>query len=89
MKKIFEDIFIKNLPTLDLHGYDRDTASVLTNDFIKENAKLKQYNIVIVHGLGTGIIKRMVHETLKNNKQVSEYKLHSFNLGMTIVKLNK
>lgn len=87
MKKIFEDVFIKNYPTLDLHGYDRDTARVAVDDFINENAKLKNDNLVIIHGIGTGIVKRAVHSTLKNNKFVDEYKLHNFNLGMTIVKL--
>lgn len=87
MKKIFDDIFTKNYPTLDLHGYDRFTASVAVNDFINDNIKLKNYDIAIIHGIGTGIIKKAVHDTLKNNKLVLEYKLHNFNIGMTIVKL--
>jgi DNA mismatch repair protein MutS2 len=74
---------------IDLHGYDRKTAVVIVNDFIEENAKLEKNNIVIIHGIGTGIIKRTVHDTLKNNNLVDSYKLHNYNLGMTIVKLNK
>lgn len=87
MKKIFDDIFIKNYPTLDLHGYDRFTAALAANDFVFENYKLKNSNIVIIHGIGQGIIKETVHDTLKNNKFVLEYHLHGFNLGMTIIKL--
>lgn len=87
MRKIFEDIFIKHHPTLDLHGYDREIARVAVNDFIAENVKLKNNDLVIIHGIGTGIIKQTVHQTLKNNDSIKEYKLHSFNLGMTIVKL--
>lgn len=87
MKKIYEDIFTKNYPTLDLHGYDRFTASVAANDFVLENIKLKNNNIAIIHGVGTGIIKKAVHDTLKSNRFVIEYKLHSFNIGMTLVKL--
>ena len=30
-------IFINNLPNLDLHGYDRETARVAINDFINDN----------------------------------------------------
>ena len=37
-----EDIFLKNYPRLDLHGYDRDYARMLTNDFILENVLLKK-----------------------------------------------
>ena len=33
-------IFIDNLPKLDLHGYDRETARVAVNDFVKENKKM-------------------------------------------------
>jgi DNA mismatch repair protein MutS2 len=87
MKKIFEDIFIKNYPTIDLHGYDRDTARVIVNDFLIENSRLKNHDLVIIHGIGTGIIKDTVHNTLKNNNLVIDYKLHSYNLGMTIVKI--
>ena len=36
-----EVIFIDNFPTIDLHGYDRDTARVATNDFINDNMKMK------------------------------------------------
>jgi DNA-nicking Smr family endonuclease len=87
MPKIFEDIFIKNYPAIDLHGYDRDTARVAVNDFINENSKLKNNGIVIIHGIGSGIIKDTVHNALKNSDLVIEYRLHSYNLGMTIVKI--
>lgn len=89
MKRIFEDIFIKNYPTLDLHGYDRYTATVVLNDFINENLKLHNYDLIIIHGIGTGIIKQTVHDILKHHKYVSNYKVHGFNLGMTIVKLKE
>ncbi|MDD2469962.1 MAG: Smr/MutS family protein [Bacilli bacterium] len=87
MKRIFEDIFIKNYPTLDLHGCDRDTAAIMVNDFISDNHKLHNKDIVIIHGIGSGILKNTVHNTLKINNLVSDYKLHHFNIGMTIVKI--
>ncbi|MDD2203260.1 MAG: Smr/MutS family protein [Bacilli bacterium] len=87
MRKIFEDIFTKNLPTLDLHGYDRYTADVAVNEFILDNFKLGYHDVVIIHGVGTGVIKQAVHNNLKNNKNVLEYKFHNFNIGMTIVKI--
>ena len=36
-----EIIFIDNLPTLDLHGFDLETARVAINDFIIDNLKMK------------------------------------------------
>ena len=76
-----------NLPTLDLHGYDRDSARVATADFIDENIALGNDTIVIIHGIGEGIVKNEVYELLKHNKNVLEYKTDNFNSGLTVVKL--
>lgn len=82
-----EVIFIENLPKLDLHGIDRETARVLVNDFIKDNIKMKNEIIVIIHGIGTGIIRKTTNETLRKNKNVLDYKSFYNNLGSTIVKI--
>ena len=81
------DIFLDNLPHLDLHGYDRDYSRMLTNDFIRDNMILKNDVIVIIHGHGEGIVKSAVHQALKENKQVKQYKINIFNDGETIVYL--
>ncbi len=82
------DIFLERYPKIDLHGYDRDSARMVTNDFIDENYALGNEIVVIIHGIGTGILKNEVHETLRNNKKVLEYKLDNFNSGCTVVKLS-
>ena len=38
-------VFVEMLPKLDLHGFDRDTARVLINDFIKRIEKLSGYEL--------------------------------------------
>ena len=81
------DIFLERYPRIDLHGYDRDSARVATEDFINENIILKNDIIVVIHGIGSGIVKNEVHELLRNNKNVLEYKTDNFNSGCTIVKL--
>lgn len=81
------DIFLNRYPTIDLHGFDRDSARMATNDFVDENVFLNQDTIVIIHGIGTGIVKRSVHEALRVNKNVIEYKTDNFNSGCTVVKL--
>lgn len=81
-------MFIDSFPKIDLHGLDRDTARVMVNDFIKDNIKMKNEIIVIIHGIGNGILRHTVHETLKNNKNVIEYKTFYNNNGLTIVKIN-
>ncbi len=82
------DIFLERYPRIDLHGYDRDSARMMTNDFVMENVILGNDTIVIIHGIGSGIVKNEVHEALKHNKNVLEYKMDNFNSGCTIIKLN-
>lgn len=76
-----------NLPTLDLHGENRDYAKILINDFIYDNYREKNYKIIIVHGNGQGILKKTTQEVLKKNKYVLQYKIDNFNVGQTIVQL--
>ena len=78
-----------NLPTIDLHGIDRDYARILINEFISDNYKIKNQKVIIIHGNGSGIIKKTTQETLKNNRLVDDYKIDNFNSGMTIVTIKK
>jgi DNA mismatch repair protein MutS2 len=78
-----------NLPTLDLHGIDRDYARILINDFVRDNYNIKNEKIIIIHGNGTGIIKKTTQDTLHKNKLVETYKIDNFNAGMTVVTLKK
>ena len=80
-------IFIDSFPKLDLHGFDREIAQVATNDFIRDNKKLKNEIIVIIHGIGSGIIRKTVHETLRKNRNVLDFKTFYNNNGSTIVKI--
>lgn len=85
---MFSDIIgIDSLPTLDLHGEIGQIASIYINDFIIENYNQRRIYLVIIHGKGTGIIKKVTYDTLKINKLVEAYKLYYFNDGCTIVKL--
>ena len=78
-----------NIPSLDLHGMDRDYARILINDFIEDNYNSKNKNVVIIHGNGTGIIKKTTQDTLKKNKYVESYKIDNFNTGQTLVAIRK
>lgn len=83
------DIFLDRLPNIDLHGYDRESARVVTNDFVNDSVKLGYEKIVIIHGIGTGIVKESVHQTLSKNKKVLAYKTDIQNSGCTVVTLKK
>ena len=46
-----------NAPKIDLHGYDRDYARIVINDFIYDNYIMKQEKVIIIHGNGQNILK--------------------------------
>ena len=75
------------LPSLDLHGESADISRILVDQFILDNYKLRNYKVVIIHGIGTGIVRKAVHLTLKKNKLVKNYKIENFNNGCTIVEI--
>lgn len=78
---------LNNLPSIDLHGEYVESAIILTKEFINDNIILKNEEIVIVHGIGEDILRKAIHDYLKNEKKVKEFKRDFFNPGMTIVKL--
>ncbi|MBQ9072703.1 MAG: Smr/MutS family protein [Bacilli bacterium] len=82
-----EIIFVNDLPSIDLHGFDRDSARVKVLEFINDNKVMKNEIICIVHGVGSGILKDEVHTTLKRSKNVIDYKLFYNNTGCTIAKI--
>lgn len=85
--EIEQIVFIDNLPKLDLHGFDRETARVAVHDFVRDNKKMKNQFINIIHGVGSGVIRKTVHEQLFRNKDVLEFKTYYFNQGCTIAKI--
>lgn len=89
MTKLNEVIFVDSYPKIDLHGYDRATARVAINDFIRDNYKLGNEVIVIIHGIGSGILREEVHLVLKRHPLVLDYKTYYFNNGCTIVQIRK
>ncbi|MDD3187769.1 MAG: Smr/MutS family protein [Bacilli bacterium] len=85
MKNLNSVVFPDSLPSLDLHGYDRDYAKLMVKDFINDNIKQKIETFTIIHGNGSGILKRATHDVLRKNSNVLEYKINCFNSGCTIV----
>ncbi len=78
-----------NLPQLDLHGETCEIAKIRIREFIEDQYKMKNEKIIIIHGIGTGKLKKTTQETLKTIKYVEKFKLDNFNAGQTIVKLYK
>ena len=81
------DVFFENLPRIDLHGYDRDMARVMVNDFIDEAISMRYSSVIIVHGIGSGVVKDSVHTTLSKRKDIMGFHIVPSNVGCTIVKI--
>ncbi len=48
---------------------------------------MKNEICLIIHGIGSGILYKTTHETLRKNKKVLQYQIHYFNPGCTIVQI--
>jgi len=84
-----ETLLFKNTPSLDLHGMDREITRILVNEFIYDHYRMGSPKVVIIHGRGTGILKKTVHEVLKRNKYIESFYLDFFNIGTTVVSIKK
>ncbi len=82
-------MFTDKAPHLDLHGEIVSMVEVLVNDFIKDNYLQKKDFVVIIHGKSTNILTKEVARVLKKNVLVKSFKINNWNLGETIVELNK
>lgn len=78
-----------NVKALDLHGLDRNYSRILINDFIKDHYNIKEKYVMIVHGIGSGALRKETQETLKKNRFVKAYRLDPFNPGTTLVELKE
>ena len=85
--KVSEAIFIDSWPSIDLHGYDSDYARIKINEFIKDNYVMGNRNVVIVHGISGGVIRKVTQDTLRRNKLVIDFKIFNGNAGCTIVEI--
>ena len=81
-------LLYKNIPSLDLHGENKESALYFLRDFINDNVMLKNKLVKVVHGKGKYILKRAIHDDLRRNKMVKDFKTDIYNDGVTIVLLN-
>lgn len=58
---------------LDLRGCRYEEASELIDRFLDDALYGGLNSVTIIHGFGTGTIRKLVQEKLKNNKEVEEY----------------
>ena len=78
-----------NLPTIDLHGENREVTRILVEQFISDNIKIGNYKICIIHGIGSGILRKEVRKILEHDNRVQKFYIDFFNVGTTIVELKE
>ncbi len=88
MNRIINDPFTAKYPRIDIHGETTLTCIAVIKSFIQDNIHLKEKNIIIIHGKGSGALKKATHEYLKKNKKVKKYYIDGLNDGQTIVELD-
>ena len=76
-------------PTIDLHGEYAFSAEILTKEFINDNINIKKGKLCIIHGIGSGVLKKTVHELLKHDQRIKSYKVDFINPGCTIVEIKE
>ncbi len=75
---------------LDLRGMYAYDATVTVDKFIDDAVLSSLKTFSIIHGKGTGALKKAVHDLLKQNKAVKSYRLGGLgegDTGVTIVEL--
>lgn len=79
--------FLNILPSIDVHGFTRETVYVPVSDFINDNIKLRNKKIVIIHGIGYGILRDEINRRFKRDKRVKKLYLSIDNAVCTIIEL--
>ncbi len=80
-------MFPRNIPQLDLHGYDRESAKIALDQFLTDLQILKEKEGLVIHGIGRGILRKEVADFLKKDRRVDSFSLSFMNPGCTIIKL--
>ena len=75
---------------LDLRGYETLEAESVVDNYIDSAVMAKLGSVTIIHGKGTGALRKAVHEILRRNKAVKSFRLGRYGegeAGVTIVEL--
>ena len=75
---------------LDIRGYETLEAESVVDNYIDSAVMAKLGSVTIIHGKGTGALRKAVHEILRRNKAVKSFRLGRYGegaAGVTIVAL--
>ena len=75
---------------LDIRGYETLEAESVVENYIDSAVMAKLGTVTIIHGKGTGALRKAIHEMLKRNKAVKSFRLGRYGegeAGVTVVEL--
>jgi DNA mismatch repair protein MutS2 len=75
---------------LDLRGKNGEEALLLVEKMLDDAVLSGSKQLMIVHGKGTGRLRQIIHEYLKDSKQIEDFRLGAMNeggSGVTVVNL--
>lgn len=78
-------------PELDLRGLYADEAVAKTEKFVNDAAMSSLKTITVVHGKGTGALRKAIHEFLSTHPYVKSFRLGNYgegDHGVTVIELN-
>ena len=75
---------------LDIRGYETLEAESVVENYLDAAAMAKLETVTIIHGKGTGALRKAVHEILRRSKAVKSFRLGRYGegeAGVTVVEL--
>lgn len=87
-----EPVVMPITDTLDLHTFAPSEAGNLLKDYLAECQKAGIFSVRVVHGKGTGVLKKRVWAALAKNAMVKTFREASPEAGgwgATIIELKK
>ena len=75
---------------LDIRGYETLEAESVVENYLDAAVMAKLETVTIIHGKGTGALRKAVHEILKRSKTVKSFRLGRYGegeAGVTVVEL--
>ncbi|MDO4812111.1 MAG: endonuclease MutS2 [Eubacteriales bacterium] len=75
---------------LDIRGMETLEAETVVENYIDTAVMARLETVTIIHGKGTGALRKAVHEMLRRNKSVKKFRLGNFGegeAGVTVVEL--
>ena len=68
-------------PELDIRGMMTDEAEIVVDRFLDEAVMGRLTQVTIIHGKGTGALRKAVHQLLKRHPYVKAFRLGVFGEG--------